>query len=803
MQELERRYVDVKRRLFKRIYGKKLNRCQYETVFTANGPLLVLAGAGSGKTTVLVNRIAYLIKYGDAYFTDYIPNDITKGKIEALEYAEANFEDEAVSEILSQFSYMPPQPYSILAITFTNKAAREIKERLAKVLDSAEAADAVWSGTFHSVCLRILRKYAERLGYRDGFSIYDTDDKKRMLVKCMQELSIDDKRLDVKSVANAIGMAKDRLVPPNEYPIDADPRAKDISRIYKLYQHKLMQNNALDFDDIIMRTVELLENEADVREYYQKKFKYVLVDEYQDTNHAQFVLTSILSDKYRNIMVVGDDDQSIYAFRGATVENILDFDKTYPDAKVVKLEQNYRSTETILNAANAVIHNNDKRHHKKLWCDRGEGEKILLIEAQNQHEESRLIIESIINGVKKEGRKYSDFAILYRINELARSLETGFAKSGIPYRILGGLRFYDRKEIKDIIAYLVLLVSDTDNLRLKRIINEPKRKIGEATVSAIEEIAESAGLPMLDVIRRAGEYTALSKSSEKLLAFAGLIDRIREMDKLLSELIGIIFEESGYRAMLDAEGFEGEGKSNNVKELISAAVEYERRLDEKGEKPTLVGFLEEIALISDIDKYDENTDAVVLMTIHSAKGLEFPCVFIAGMENGIFPSLQNLFDSDAMSEERRLAYVAITRAKQKLFITYAAERTLYGRTTRNILSQFVREEIPKNLLSVMSPRHKFSSGERTYQKSTASLNEELREVRRAPSLSVAQTPKSAKNFGIEKFSVGTRVEHPVFKSGTILSAKDMGGDVLYEVGFDSGETKRLMATYAKLSKIQR
>lgn len=813
MQELEQRYIAVKRRLFEKIYGKRLNRWQYETVFTVNGPLLVLAGAGSGKTTVLVNRIAYLIKYGDAYFTEYVPEGLTKTTVDSLEYALLNMTDEEIEAILQGFTYNPASPWSVLAITFTNKAAREIKDRLSRALSDTAAADAVWSGTFHSVCLRILRKFGDRLGYREGFSIYDTEDKKRMLTLCMRELGIDEKRLDVKAVANAISMAKDRLVGANDYPIDSDPRAKDIATIYKLYQHKMMEYNALDFDDIIMRTVQLLEREGDVREYYQRKFKYVLVDEYQDTNHAQFVLTRLLSDGYRNIMVVGDDDQSIYAFRGATVENILDFDKTYPDAKVVKLEQNYRSTETILNAANAVIHNNDKRHQKKLWCDKGEGEKILLIEAQNQHEEGKLIIDRIISGVK-EGKRYSDYAVLYRINELARSLETSFTKSGIPYRILGGLRFYDRKEIKDIIAYLVLLVSDNDNLRLKRVINEPKRKIGDATVSAIEEIAAGEGVPMLSVVRRAGEYTSLAKSADKLVAFASLIDRIRAMDKTPSELIAEIFEASGYRAMLDAEGFEGEGKAANVKELISAAVEYEHRLTDRGDSPTLIGFLEEISLVSDVDKYDENADAVVLMTIHSAKGLEFPCVFLAGMEDGIFPSQQNLFDKDAMSEERRLAYVAITRAKEKLVITYSTDRILYGRSTKNRLSQFVREELPKNLMTLMTPKRKAplssytggslgsgtSYGGRSY--GSDSRGGYMREMRRAPSISNPKPQaRGAEGFGIEKLSVGTRVEHPIFKSGVIASAKDMGGDVLYEVRFDSGETKRLMATYAKLTKI--
>ncbi len=806
---MKERYLAAKRKLFDAVYGRKLNKEQCRAVFTARGPLLVLAGAGSGKTTVLVNRIAYLIKYGNAYFSDEVPDYLNLEMTLALEGA-VNMPSEDIEAILLDFISEPCPPWSVLAITFTNKAAKEIKERLNRTFERESIPDDIWAGTFHSICMRILRKYGDRLGYADGFSIYDTDDKKRMITLCMKELEIDEKRLAAKAVANAISMAKDRLEGPEDFEITNDPRTRDIRDIYRLYQKKLSEYNAVDFDDIIMKTVELLERDEEVRNYYQNKFKYVLVDEYQDTNYAQFVLTKLLSDKYRNIMVVGDDDQSIYRFRGATIENILNFDKTYPEATVVKLEQNYRSTETILSAANAIIANNDDRHEKKLWCDKGEGEKITLREAADQNEEGRYIIEKIMHAVRSGERKYSDFAILFRLNELARSLETTFAKSGMPYRILGSMRFYDRKEVKDIAAYLTIINSPTDDLRLKRVINEPKRKIGGATVDAIEAIAVAEGTSMYSVISRAAEYTALQKSAEKLSEFVRLIERIKASHTLPSELINAVFYDTGYHQMLVAEGFEGEGKIANVNELISAAVEYEKRCVENDIEATLPGFLEEIALVSDVDKYDEDADAVVLMTVHAAKGLEFPVVFLSGMEDGIFPSQQNMSEPAEMSEERRLAYVAITRAKEKLYITYTRNRTIYGRTNYALLSTFIRNEVPESLIYRDMPRrepprtsrggYSTASRESTYSRpAPPALSGEFS---RRPEIATPKKGKSgAESFGIELLAPGTRVSHTVFGSGTIVTAKDMHGDVLYEVKFDTGVTKKLMATFAKLKKI--
>ena len=809
MQELASRYTRAKRALFDRAYGARLNPEQCRAVFTAAGPLLVLAGAGSGKTTVLVNRISYLIKYGNAYFSESVPEGITAEEVSALEEAISLPVDE-INGILPQFITEPTPPWQVLAITFTNKAAREIRERLVATFEDEELANAVWSGTFHSVCLRILRKHGDRLGYRDGFSVYDTDDKKRLVTNCMKDLSIDEKRLQPKVVCNLISIAKDKLISPEDFENPDDPRNTDVRRIYTLYQKRLMEYNAVDFDDIIMRTVELLQENKDLLSYYQRKFRYVLVDEYQDTNYAQFVLTSLLSDGYRNIMVVGDDDQSIYKFRGATIENILQFDKHYADATVVKLEQNYRSTETILNAANAVISRNEDRHAKSLWCDKGAGEKITLAALPDQNDEGRYILDRIVNGVKSGGRKYSDHAVLYRINALGRTLQTAFAKSGVPYKIIGDMGFYDRKEVKDMLAYLTLTVSPSDNLRLKRIINEPKRKLGTATVDAIEQIAGELGISMYEVIGRVDEFVALAKSREKLLGFRNVIENVKSEATLPSDLIRLLFERTGYQAMLSAEGFEGEGKIENVQEFIGAAVEYEKRCEDNGSEPTVVGFLEEIALVADVDKYDESADAVVLMTVHAAKGLEFPVVFIAGMEEGIFPSGQNFGEESEISEERRLAYVAITRAKEKLYITHARNRLLYGKTTANPLSRFVKNEMPPRLIEpavkrAEPPRAAYSRPAPERQYGQTQRREPLsREFSRTPDIlprsgsGAGQKKSGAAGYGIRKLEAGTRVMHSMFGAGVIVSARDMGGDVLYEVAFDNGQTKRLMATFANL-----
>ena len=800
--DIKTEFLSLKRALFDKAYEKRLNPEQRRAAFTVNGPLLVLAGAGSGKTTVLVNRILYLIKYGNAYFSEEVPEGVDADTLFALREA-LSLSSSDIEELLPQFVSHPINPWNVLAITFTNKAANEIKERLSKAFGDDSTAGSIWAGTFHSVCLRILRNFGERLGYREGFSVYDTDDKRRMISGCMKELEIDEKRLNPKLVANAISIAKDNLKSPDEYEIENDPRSRDIKRIYTLYQKKMMEYNAVDFDDIIMRTVELLESDTEVRIYYQRKFAYVLVDEYQDTNYAQFVLTKLLSDGTRNIMVVGDDDQSIYRFRGATVENILNFDKTYPDATVVKLEQNYRSTGNILAAANAIIHNNEKRHEKKLWSSKGDGEKITVKEAYDGSDEGKYIVDKISSAILKGGRKYSDFAVLYRMNVLGRSLQTSFTKSGVPYRVVGDMGFYDRKEVKDMVAYLSVVASSSDNLRLKRIINEPKRKIGDATVDAVEQLASQIGMSMYDVMMRVDEFPVLLKSRDKLLGFCELIEGVRRDFTLPSEMINALFERSGYRDMLVSEGFEGEGKIEHVGEFISAAKEYETRTEEAGEEPNLLEFLEEVFLISDVDKYDDTADAVVLMTVHAAKGLEFPVVFLAGMEDGIFPSEQNKEDREQMCEERRLAYVALTRAKEELYITYAKSRIMYGRTMLGNLSCFVKDELPESLVSFDRPKRKIpeSYDPYSYKRTEKAYTARTNEFRRAPEIAKAEPrQRTAESYGVEKFSVGTRVSHAMFGEGVVISARDLGGDVLYEVGFDNGQTKKLMATYAKLKR---
>ena len=792
-EELKASYLSAKRALFERYYRETLNEPQAEAVLTARGPLLILAGAGSGKTTVLVRRICHIIKYGLAYESDFVPASVTAEDVSFLRDA-LRLPVSEVEELLASFIHAPCPPWAMLAITFTNKAANEIKERLASALGDEDISREVWAGTFHSICVRILRRYGERVGLTGDFSIYDTTDKKRLISDVMKELNIDEKMLPIRSVMSAISAEKDNLRTPAEMEEGRDLRQKHLRRIYTAYQEHLEKNNAVDFDDIIMKTVKLLEENEDVLDYYQSKFSYVCVDEYQDTNPAQFRLTYLISGKARNIMVVGDDDQSIYKFRGATIENILSFDRTYPDAKVIRLEQNYRSTKNILDAANAVISHNKERHDKTLWCDREPGERITVRECDTSDAECRFIIDTVLRRKVHDRRRYSDFAVLYRVNEISRNLETALAKSGIPYRLLGGMRFYDRKEIKDILSYLYVLQNPSDSQRLRRVINEPKRGIGDKTVETVAAIAAENGVSMLDVMHFPEASDALKRAADKLKAFAALIDTLREDAKLLkpSLLIPAVMEKTGYLAMLKAGGEAMKGDLMNLEELVSAAVEYEK----KTEEATLAGFLEEAALVADVDKYDEEQDAVVLMTIHSAKGLEFPIVFLAGAEEGIFPGMQSIQNPEEMSEERRLAYVAITRAKEKLYITHTRERLLYGTTQYHRISRFVGEEIPSHLIEQekgSAARREHAAPVSPRPKAPALGGEFARRPSVAPSAPVRAAQNKATGL-----SVGTRVKHAVFGKGEIVSVRPMGGDVLYEVRFDSGETKKLMATYAKL-----
>ena len=784
------RYSELKNRLFNKYYDG-LNNKQKEAVWTTNGPLLVLAGAGSGKTTVLVRRITHILKYGAACESNYIPDDLPDNFEDLCLNAE-NYDREKLGDFLRVFSVSPCPPWAVLAITFTNKAAKEIKDRLLSAFDDPEVASSIWAGTFHSICMRILRSHISLLGYKSGFSIYDTDDQKKLVISCLRKLNLDEKKFPAKNIMNIIGRAKDKLLSPDEMAeeFNEDYLFSIASKVYKLYQQKLFDANALDFDDIIMLTVRLLEDNPDILSYYQSKFKYVCVDEYQDTNFAQFRLTELLSGKFRNIMVVGDDDQSIYKFRGATIENILNFDRTYPEAKVIKLEQNYRSTKKILDAANAVISNNFGRKGKTLWTAGEEGSKITVTIASNQNDEARLIVNKVIQ-LAAMGRKYSDCAVLYRMNAQSQALESAFAKSGVPYRVLGGLRFFDRKEVKDILAYLFLIANHSDDLRLTRIVNEPKRKIGSATMDAVADIATELGISKYDVMRNSTSYVALSKSAPKLCAFCDTIDELTRLSETLSlhHLVERVITSTGYKQMLVDEGEESEDRLKNLEELVSMAADYTDRAGEA----TLIGFLEEISLVTDVDKYDENADAVVMMTMHSAKGLEFPVVFVPGMEEGVFPGLQSVTNPTEMEEERRLAYVAITRAREELYLYRARERMTYGRTQYNPESQFIKE-IPENLRITIGDVSKKAI--RTDSLNFSSNVSENSFATKYGGIKKASTPDSS-----SMLNAGDQVKHPMFGNGLVLSAKKMGADTLYEVAFDTVGTKKLMGTFAKLTKI--
>ena len=775
-------FINLRKEVIKK-YFTHMNDMQFEAVTTVNGPLLILAGAGSGKTTVLVNRIANLVKFGDGYRSTYCPT-VTEDDIKAGEDYLNGVTDFVPNGV---FSVRQVRPWQILAITFTNKAAGELKERIAARL--GEDASDIWAGTFHSVCGRILRRYAESIGYTSHFTIYDTDDQRRLMKQIMKAHEIDEKFLPPKRVLSAISDAKEKLISPAEYKAQAgdDLRLKTVAELYRIYQKRLMEADAMDFDDMIFNTVRLLQTDSDALSYCAGKFRYVMVDEYQDTNHAQYELVRLLSSGENNICVVGDDDQSIYRFRGATIENILNFEDEYGNARVIRLEQNYRSTSNILDAANAVIKNNRGRKGKTLWTDNGTGEKISVFTADDERGEARYIADRILENVKN-GAKFSDHAVLYRMNAQSGSIESVFARSGIAYRVIGGLRFFDRKEIKDVIAYLQLVNNNNDDLRLRRIINEPKRGIGETTMSNAAQIAAELGISLFEVIKRADEFAALSRAAVRLRSFCDIIDELTEMsaDISVSELLAEILEKTGYRQYLTESGEEPEKQEErlqNVAEFASTIAQYEQDAQE----PSLSDFLEQTALVSDIDSLDESEDRVVLMTIHSAKGLEFNNVFLIGMEEGIFPGNQSIYSgAEEMEEERRLAYVAITRAKKTLTVTNAYMRMLFGSTNRNMPSRFLKE-IPEELCSFEGYRRapaksEYSSGRTSYL--------DINAYSKAPA-----APKTS----AAKYAAGQKVSHKVFGEGLILSVKPMGGDTLLEVAFNTVGTKKLMAAYAKLT----
>ena len=814
MNDLEKRYLSIKRKLFGKYYSK-LNPPQREAVLSVNGPLLVFAGAGSGKTTVLVNRVGHIIRYGNACDSSRIPEGLTPAAVAELEDAADELDENGLRFLLDRFAEDPCPPRNMLAITFTNKAADEIRSRLETLLDDPELSSGIWAGTFHSVCMRMIRSNPEAAGVRPGVTIYDTDDTKKVLSAILKEKGIEDRSLSVKAAASLISRAKERLMTPEEYfsEFGRDYRGKTAAEVYSEYRDRLESANALDFDDIIMKTVMMLRNNDRVREYYSGKFRYICVDEFQDTDPAQFELVKLLASKHGNVMAVGDDDQSIYRFRGATVENILGFEKAFKNTKVVKLEQNYRSTSNILAAANAVISKNSSRADKKLWTSAGSGNKVRIERCESEEAEASRIVEIIQTAVASGKNSYRDFAVLYRVNAQSNALERTFARSGVPYRIFGGQRFSDRKEIRDVTAYLQLIANHDDSVRLRRIINEPKRKIGSATVEAVAAIAGETGQSMFDVMDRADSYVALSRSAGKLKEFAGVINALTDIYRSgcpLDAFIGQVLDMTGYRGMLIDGGEEEKDRLDNVNEFISSAVDYMRNED----SPTLEGFLELNALVSDIDKYDEAADAAVLMTVHSAKGLEFPAVMIPGMEETVFPSAMSADDPAEIAEERRLAYVAITRAKEKLYIFCSESRLLYGKTQFNRPSRFL-EDIPGDV----SERSGFErrarsfgeygfredsifSGRRSGYSGQAGDRGGRFDDRDFPSPLPKRTPPTPprpRTVPSTVFSPGDRVSHPAFGAGTVLSVRVIGSERLYEVAFDEKGTKKLMASYARLS----
>ncbi len=769
-------------------FGLQLNDQQKKAVQSVDGNTLLLAVPGSGKTTVLVSRAENLIKYGNAYNSDKLPYGITEEDIEFLEsQTERITDDERVTKLLAVY---PAKPWQVMAITFTNKAAGELKNRL--VMKLGEEGNEVWASTFHSSCARMLRRDAERLGYTNRFTIYDTDDQRRLIKDIMNALSIDEKFLSHKVIGNEISRAKEKLLTPEQYSAQAgsDFRLRKVADVYERYQKRLIEADAMDFDDLLFNTVTLLEENEDILEYYRHRFRYIMIDEYQDTNQAQYIFVRLLADGHRNLCVVGDDDQSIYKFRGATIENILSFENQYEDATVIRLEQNYRSTGNILDAANAVIANNTERKSKRLWCDKGQGELVTLYTAATDREEAKYIADEINSSVAG-GKKYSDHAVLYRVNAQSNSLESYLSRAGIPYRIIGGHRFYERKEIKDMLAYLCVISNPADEVRLRRIINEPKRGIGDKSVENASEIAAQLSVSLFEVMATADQYQALSRSAGKMMQFAQMINDLADAEGDvtvgLGDLLDMILEKTGYEESLAGDEKKDE-RMENIHELKSNLVKFQ---EERGEEADLGEFLEEVALVADIDNYDESADAVVLMTLHSAKGLEFPIVFIPGLEENIFPGRQSALDPSETEEERRLAYVGITRAQDKLHLIHAESRLLYGQTTRNPLSRFVGE-IPSELLdkkrTTPVKREGFTSSARFERPSYDS----------ATQMSGAVTPKKTVS---ESFSKGDRVLHKVFGEGEVLSASPLGSDILLEIHFDKVGNKKLMANFAGLKKI--
>ena len=785
-QNIEERFLAARRKYIADQFSQ-LNDMQQKAVLTTEGPLLLLAGAGSGKTTVLINRIANIMRFGRASDSNELPYGITGDDVSFLEGIKEEVSEEDRRRADALCAVDPAVPWSIIAITFTNKAANELKERLSLLL--GPSAQDIWAMTFHSACCRILRRDIERMGYSRSFTIYDASDSERIMKDIIKDMGLDDKTFPAKYVLGAISKEKDKLTDPEEMAQRAeetgDLRALHIARAFLRYQKQLKDNNALDFDDIILVTVRLLQEHEDIRSFYQRKFRYVLVDEYQDTNNLQYLLTSLLAGGHENICVVGDDDQSIYRFRGATIKNILDFEKQYRSARLIRLEQNYRSTQSILNAANAVISHNLGRKGKRLWTANGAGDPITVYEAADEGGEGSYVAGKILSGSRGNG--FKDFAVLYRTNAQSNALEYAFKRNGIPYRIIGGTRFFDRAEVKDMLSYLCVINNRADDLRLKRIINNPPRGLGAKTIETAVRLAGAEDKPLYAVVSDPYSYGPLEKPAMKLLQFASLIEglaQLLEEGMSLPDFYDEVLYRTGYVEMLTSKDTEeNKTRLENVRELKSSINSYVENADE----PSLSGFLEEIALYTDLEQYDESDDAVVMMTMHSAKGLEFPNVFLVGFEEGLFPGIRAIGDAEEMEEERRLCYVAITRAKKSLYISHARQRMIYGRTSAAMPSRFLKE-IPASCVVK-------KGGYRDRMDSAAVLNNTVPRQQTKPKEEHFY-PKQTAPASYLEVNKGDMVIHAAFGRGLVLSVMKMSGDALLEIAFDDIGTKKLMAKAA-------
>ena len=799
MNDLYKRFIRARRKAIALGY-QHLNIQQREGVLATEGPLLLLAGAGSGKTTVLINRVANILRYGRGSDSQEIPMPVGEDEVAFLEQYLQRPDPEQKPLVDYLCAVEPARPWEVLAITFTNKAAGELKERLERML-GADARD-IWAATFHSACVRILRRDIDKIGFDRSFTIYDTDDSKRVIKDVLKELNLDEKSFPVREVLSVISSAKDKMQTVEAFTKQAeskgDWRKVRIAKVYDMYNRRLRDANALDFDDIILHTVHLLQRSPETLEYYQNKFRYILIDEYQDTNQMQYMLSSLLAGGHGNICVVGDDDQSIYRFRGADIGNILSFEKQYRDARVIRLEQNYRSTQNILDAANTVIRNNQGRKGKTLWTENGSGDLVTIKTAFNESDEANFVVGQIMMSYNR-GANWRDHAVLYRTNAQSNALEYAFKRNGVPYKVIGGMKFFDRAEVKDMLAYLCVINNPTDDLRLRRIVNVPSRKIGAATIDKAQSLAMTYGVSLYDVLSKADQYPELKSSAAKLIGFTDIILEMQRAGQNMGlvEFYEYVCQHTGYVQMLQEKNdMESRGRLENVQELASSMVAF---LENDPDNPSLSGFLDEVALYTDLDSQSDADNCVTMMTMHSAKGLEFPQVFVVGMEDGLFPGNRAMGDPEEMEEERRLCYVAMTRAKEKLTMTNARQRTLYGRTTPAMASRFLNEipESNREWLSKPEPRPAPARWDDWDDDGSFAAYAPTQLNPSAPRKTMAEAGGAARKSNastspLMKLNPGESISHDAFGKGMVLSVRPMGNDALVEVAFDKVGTKKLM-----------